>query len=59
MLKAVSLTPTPPSPLYIQGKEARKVIFEEIGVHGVVSLHYITSVTRVELPGELQAGSTN
>lgn len=45
--------PYPPSPLYIQGKEARKVIFEEIRVHGVVSLHCITSVTGVELPGEL------
>jgi len=59
LLKAVSPTLPPPSPLCIQGKEARKVIFEEIRVHGVVSLHYITSVTGVELPGELQAGSTN
>lgn len=56
MLKAVH---PPLSPLCIQGKEASKVIFEEIRVHGVVSLHYVTSVTGVDLPGELQAGSTN
>jgi hypothetical protein len=45
--------PPYPSLLYIHGKEARKVIFEEIRVLGVVSLHCITSVTGVELPGEL------